>query len=475
MDKAGLVAVLCAVAKRGCVALVVFAGLMGLGAAFVLVHRHEQVRHGAIDAPSPEPSLLAEAYGDESLKTGRFTSNITYTDLAAPGNTEVSGDVLWDDKWFFADPDAYNHELAYASLVLATLAYSESGHYQQGSKKPAYMEMALHALGFDAVDTSSYRFRSEVIDETLRLVTGKTDAAAYTVARKHIVSDAGERRTLLMVSVRGSYGSEWLSNFKLALDGARADEDERQNKKDGAAAQKRSAGKSDAAKEDDSLYNQPSYQQAANEIKQALRSWYEQARSEGERVELLFVGHSRGGAVANLLAADALKAPQAQSGEMAVRAYTFATPATTLNRDAHDASYGSIFNISNPSDLMPALPLASWGYRRYGVDLEFCPYGAKGFEAARAQMQRAFERRMGVPDPSHSEDAELLGEVLGDIAQNVTSAHDLFTPGGMAAVVSACALRVDPVQVLYSHYPSVYLAWMEAAPPQPVEDEGNSR
>ena len=49
-------------------------------------------------------------------------------------------------------------------------------------------------------------------------------------------------------------------------------------------------------------------------------------------------------------------------------AYTFASPATTLNAQAHDARYANIFNIANPSDIMPYLPLRTWGYERYGID-----------------------------------------------------------------------------------------------------------
>ena len=51
-----------------------------------------------------------------------------------------------------------------------------------------------------------------------------------------------------------------------------------------------------------------------------------------------------------------------------VYAYTFASPATTLNAQAHDARYANIFNIANPSDIMPYLPLRTWGYERYGID-----------------------------------------------------------------------------------------------------------
>ena len=86
----------------------------------------------------------------------------------------------------------YNHELARASSVLAALAYSESGYYQSGSNQPAYMEEALAQLGFDEVCTDSYRFRSEVLDEVLNLVTDDADGVAYTIARKRLALSGGD-------------------------------------------------------------------------------------------------------------------------------------------------------------------------------------------------------------------------------------------------------------------------------------------
>ena len=35
-----------------------------------------------------------------------------------------------------------------------------------------------------------------------------------------------------------------------------------------------------------------------------------------------------------------------------------------------------------------------------------------------------------------------------------------MTPRGALAVFTSVAARVDPVRILYSHYPSTYIAWM---------------
>lgn len=78
---------------------------------------------------------------------------------------------------------------------------------------------------------------------------------------------------------------------------------------------------------------------------------------------LWFTGHSRGGALANILAAK-----RVNSG-YEVFAYTFASPATTTIANATTATkYKCIFNIINEDDLVPQLPMSAWLFRRYGED-----------------------------------------------------------------------------------------------------------
>ena len=224
--------------------LVVFA-LIG---ALTLYARHclRQRGLGAVDAP-----VLAAtpAWGDEFARTGRFEAHIAFTDFAVPDDGETTMAVTWDDAWFDADRTVYNPELAAAGAVIATLAYAESGYYQAGNTCLPYMELGLSALGFTDVSTASYRYRSEVIDEALSLVTQEADGAAYGIAEKRLVGADGTLRDLMVVSVRGSYGSEWLSN--LAVD---SDDDH------------------------------PGYREAAAEVARALAPRVKRAHQEGRSV-----------------------------------------------------------------------------------------------------------------------------------------------------------------------------------------------
>lgn len=187
---------------------------------------------------------------------------------------------------------------------------------------------------------------------------------------------------------------------------------------------------------------------------------------------LLLVGHSRGGAIANLVAAQAddelaalAEGAQPQNGlELAagdsVAGYTFASPGCTTSAHAHAARYGNIFNIANPADLMPALPLASWGYARYGVDMNLPAMGEEGFDTQFASMSSAYTELTGEEDPYDPEAAQAVRSVVGEVGAEVGSVDELVTPGGIAAVAQACARHIDPTRILCGHYPSVYISWM---------------
>lgn len=403
----------------------------------VLVTRRAQelAGRGAVEQPGLD-AAYAQAPDDpvsgvEPVRPARFAINLTYTSLDAPDDGSAVARVMWDDAWFAADEDAYNHELAQTSSVLAALAYAESGYYQARGDHPPYMENALASLGFGEVSTESYRYRSKVVDEVLDLATGDADGAAYTIARKRLDSGDGDpARDLILVSARGSYGSEWLSNLDLSRD---------------------EGG------------DHGGYVRAAREIGAEVVSWAEESRARGAEVSVLLVGHSRGGAIANLVAAE-LDDRRAQAGAAAsfgpVYAYTFAAPATTLALDARSERYGNIFNIANPSDIMPYLPLSAWGYGRYGVDLDLPSVGRADFDRLDSEMRAVYRASVGVECAADAADVLIVRVACDDIAAAVGSAEELVTPAGAFTALRLLATHVDPVRVLYSHYPSTYIAWL---------------
>lgn len=416
-------------------------------------HRQQQLNEGAVDAPG----LVEDT---KPMRTGSFTAAVRVTDLVSDGAFTV--DIPWDDSWFFADPAHYNAQLAYASSALAALAYAESGYYQQGSDQPAYMELALGELGFTRVSTESYRYRSEIVDEVLSLVTQTADAAAYTIASKPVASaDGSEEADLIMVSIRGSYGSEWLSNLEVLFEqGEGAAEADRAI----ADAVVRSAGSDHIAGTAD---DHPGYTEAVAEIADELTEWIASSRNAGRQVRLLIVGHSRGGAIGNLLAARLL---DAGSGLLTdgddVYAYTLATPATTLDDDARIERYAGIFNIVSNADIMTHLPLKTWGYERYGTDVALPSEADDTYGEAYRSMAAAFEGMVGAACPLDEADGLTVRELVADLSERIKSIDALKTPVGVAQAFGILAEHVDPATILNGHYPSVYIAWMQtlAAP-----------
>lgn len=487
-----LAAARAALSRLPFVVLLVLA-VVALTTAIMLMCRYERQRRAATGASTPERAAVA--YGDELPATGRFTKDVTYTCIDAPGR-EVTTPVTWDDSWFFGSTYAYQHELARTSSVLAALAYAESSHYQEEYQTPPYMEQALEQLGFNEVSTDSYAYRSEVIDQVLNLVTQQEDTVAYTLARKRVTSEDGVTRSVILVSIRGSYGSEWLSNLKVeaAEQGAGGNQTERSGEDDAAA-------QDDACAQDHSAlprYDHAGYVEAAAEVGEALAPWIADSHDRDDAVTLLLVGHSRGGAIANLLAATADDELARQAGQEqadatgqnaqqpastgalglasgdAVAGYTFAAPACTTTAQPGAARYRNIFNIANPADLMPSLPLASWGYARYGVDVDLPAVDDEAFSTQFARMEARYAELTGGEDPYDPEAVHAVRSVLGEVAGQIRTVDELKTPAGVATVLHACARHIDPLRILCGHYPSVYISWMYALDANELQMAGQS-
>ncbi len=64
--------------------------------------------------------------------------------------------------------------------------------------------------------------------------------------------------------------------------------------------------------------------------------------------------------------------------------------------------------------------------------------------------------------PYVPEDRERVDALVEDLAAAIPTADDLMTAGGVASLVRDVMSDVDVMQVLYGHYPSVYIAWMQA-------------
>ena len=109
------------------------------------------------------------------------------------------------------------------------------------------------------------------------------------------------------------------------------------------------------------------FRKAAEYAEQRLAD-YLYVRQPKHAVRFFVTGYSRGGAVANILA----KRLCDRYGLDAVRGYTFASPNTCVS--VKGSRYGSIFNLVRDEDFFTRVPLAGWGYTKYGrtISLSDC-------------------------------------------------------------------------------------------------------
>lgn len=409
------------------VAILLVVILLAAASAVVIGIRRLEMSSGvnAVAAPTIEATH----------RNGEIEATLDYWALFSGEDHQVCSDVVWDDDWFFGNPYEYNHELAHTSAVLSVIANAESSYYQRGSSSPAYAEDAFEKLGFESVSTSSYTYRSEIIDEVIGALDG-TDVVAYMLATKHIrSSETGQEKLLTVVVIRGSYGTEWLSNVKIE-------------------------------ESDDSMSDEVDhlgFTLAAREIVDDLEARAD-AADDGLERSYLFCGHSRGGAVANLLASYAdggSDGHDAIASASDVRAYTFASPNCTSDAEARDERYGNIFNVVNPSDIVTRLPLSSWGYARYGNDVLLPSKGSDAYDGKADAMRTAYEDAMGTEYPDDEKNEERVERIVDTVSESFDSFDELVSPAGIVTLVPLL-VQSDPPQLLVSHYPNTYIAWLEA-------------
>ena len=151
-----------------------------------------------------------------------------------------------------------------------------------------------------------------------------------------------------------------------------------------------------------------------------------------ENPVILVTGHSRGAAVANILAAELTD----RFGAENVYGYTFATPRTV--RGEYPA-YGNIFNVINPCDLVTYLPFPEWGFERYGVDL-ILPV-EEATEEQRQAVLAAYEKRLdklgedisaSLPSRLIRDFTQALTDLMPSVEDGFLLRHALGHPGAAA-------------------------------------------
>ena len=291
------------------------------------------------EAGTEIPAMTDRTYVAEA--SDYFEGYVSFNYRISYNDKEGTSEVYYTDDFFSKSNSKYNHELATTSLGMAMAGMNNE-----------YISAFLTRCGFseDSIVQSERYGENNKEDE---------DKVAYTFASKQINGE-----TIIAVSLRGGdYGYEWGSNGRVGESGI-------------------------------VLGYHYGFNKAADDVITNLKNY-----SDDLNDSIIWItGYSRSAAVANCVSEKLEKNGDVKKTNL--YCYDFATPRTVTEEQANNNVQG-IFNIVNPLDLVPNVPLNSstwisyktksytleiqkpWDYTRHGTTLELpsafldAKYGAK--------------------------------------------------------------------------------------------------
>lgn len=251
------------------------------------------------------------ASGNGSSETEYKNVKFRYNDGAS--DTTQTNQFVYYDEILMTDANILSKELAKVSAALSVAAYN-----------PVTINSVLDQMGYECFDNSAAY--AQLDDFTIL----NNDHVAYTIATNEITFD-GKDYLVYCVPVKGTgANAEWFSNFNIGISGTHE-----------------------------------GFRNAASEIRADLFDLFAEDGYTSDQRILWFTGHSRGGAVANLLAGWFTE-DQIYAKRENIFGLTFACPAVSKKAST---TMTNIYNFNNAGDLVTMVPYTSWDYKRYGIDV----------------------------------------------------------------------------------------------------------
>jgi len=255
--------------------------------------------------------------------------------------------INWNDDVFSKSATVPNNDLQLASLVLSENVYRKDT-----------VEKTLKALGFKDIELNYER-------ESVNRV-------AHAIARKEIIINS-EYYDVVAVVCRGTYGEDdYISNTQ-------------------------------------QFFGIPAFQQASTNVMENLASYVQRyGINNTTNIKYWITGHSRGGAVANLLSADITlnwNSPIMLNGsENNVYAYSFASPNSIPSVQATDRLNSSnISTLINDDDVVPRSSAGAkhgfvqWFYSDPGVRSTFKELTGISYNSTASSLNGALGLGFGHP------------------------------------------------------------------------------
>ena len=284
------------------------------------------------DAPEGRIVMKTSAEADDSAASpveARFHFSPTMT------GGQADAPCTFDPSWFFQSARSnYQSGLARLSIRTAMAAFGTD----------AVPELdAVRYLSEEAEDSTSANIVRLMRDMGFSGITADyhnpgLDTIGYAIANREISDGKGETARLILIAIRGGgYRQEWASNFTIGL-----------------------------------TKEHQGFSEAASKVVETANAYLSEIRADGYAgaVKFWITGYSRAAAVANLTAQRLTALASADNGIGFARddvfAYCFACPRNVIADSGDASAYDNIANIVHYADFVPKIPLAPWGYGRYG-------------------------------------------------------------------------------------------------------------
>ncbi len=266
------------------------------------------------------------------------------TSIPANGKTTEYLKYNFDLANFTNLDGEYNKDITRMSLLFCSnTARSSRVEFKNTKHQPAdyqdkesfYKHFEFSDFETNTIDLSSYEY-------------DKNDGTTFDIAHK-IAKVNGENYDFCFMTIEdtGSSGTNWASNFDVGVD---SDE---------------YYSKTGEHPEWANKQNHKGFDIAANRCLDLVENYqFRKINRDLPQIYIIF-GHSRGGAIANLVAAKMIDLDQP------VLAYTLASPATTTDASAHYEKYKNIHNVICENDIVTNILLEKWGFTRFGQTTSF--------------------------------------------------------------------------------------------------------
>lgn len=251
--------------------------------------------------------------------------------------------LYYDYNWLDQDSAIYNHKLGRLLAQMCCVGYD--GHIEDRTKETGYLyakpnlNAALKELGLSDIEVNP---------------TAKRDEVVYFIARRDLTL-SGKTYNLIFTGFIGSYTKQWFSNF------------------DPYGTERICNGGKGYAGDAEKGIVHLGFADARDYVYEKLTAYIDKHPSEYE-TKLVMIGHSRGAATANLLAAKLIKNGGFENLPLKnenIFAYCYATPnGVLLDKVEILDDYKRIFNFVSPEDFVTVCLPASAGFGKYGTVLK---------------------------------------------------------------------------------------------------------